>query len=166
MGYYYCLNKIREMPAGTLLINQHVTETFAFTPAQLDHMTATLKKRKALLAELFPFDDANYGIDERWIRFFPYAVKSNAGHTACATVKILNHSPTPKKFEVTLNAPAGFRTRQPTAAITVPPRTERQIDFDVTSEKSLPSGTYVITADIKSKHEALKEWTEAVIQIE
>jgi len=52
MGYLYCLSLLRKIPAGTLLINQHVVEPFSFNTRGLDHMTAILTKRKELLAEL------------------------------------------------------------------------------------------------------------------
>jgi len=49
MGYFYCLNLLRKIPPGTLLINQHVVEPFSFSNRQIDLMTATLTKRHSLL---------------------------------------------------------------------------------------------------------------------
>ncbi|UCG48093.1 MAG: MBL fold metallo-hydrolase [Phycisphaerales bacterium] len=164
-GYFYCLDLLRRIPAGTLLINQHVVEPFGFTPAQLDHMTATLTKRKELLARLFPWDEPNYGIDERWIRFYPYGLKARPGRTIKAGVRAFNHSNAPRVFEVTLNLPAGFQAEPAAASVTVSPQTERQMDFDLIVAASVRPGTYVLTADVQSGPWNLPRWTEAIIEV-
>ena len=165
-GYFYCLNLLRKMPPGTLLINQHVVEPFSFTARQLDHMTRTLAKRKALLAELFPWDEPNYGIDEQWIRFYPYGQKARPGQTVQISLKAFNHSNVPRVFKVALNLPAGFDTERTTASISVPLQTEQQVDFNLLVGASTGSGTYILTADVQWKQWNLPHWTEAIIEIE
>ncbi len=166
MGYFYCLNLLRRIPPETLLINQHVVEPFSFSTRQLDHLTATLTKRKALLAELFPWDEPNYGIDERWIRFSPYGRKAKPGQTVQISLKAFNHSNASRMFTVTLNPPAGFDTIPTTASVTIPSRTEQQIDFSLLIGTSIETGTYVLTADVQLKQWNLPCWTEAIIEIE
>jgi hypothetical protein len=166
MGYFYCLDLLRRIPPETLLINQHVVEPFSFSDKQLDHMTAALTKRKALLAELFPWDEPNYGIDERWIRFSPYGRKAKPGQTVQISLKAFNHSNTSCIFTVALNLPPGFETIPTTASITVPSRTEQQIDFSLLIGASIDPGTYVLTADVQLKQWSLLRWTEAIIEIE
>ncbi len=169
MGYLYCLDLVRRMPPGTLLINEHVVEPFAFTPAQLDHITAALTKRKALLAELFPWDEPNYGIDERWIRFYPYGLKTRPGRTVRISLKAFNHSNGPRKFTVALNTPPGFDAKPATAFVTVLPRTESAvggIDFNVLVDASVGPGIYVLTADVQTEEWSLARWTEAIIEVE
>jgi glyoxylase-like metal-dependent hydrolase (beta-lactamase superfamily II) len=176
LGYLYCLDLVRKMPPKTLLINEHVVQPFAFSAAQLDLMTAALTKRKALLSELFPWDEPNYGIDERWIRFFPYAVKAKPGQTVQVSLKAFNHSNTPRRFTVVLNAPPGFGTKpgrpgpgpatRAQASVIIPPRIEQQIDFDVLVDASLDPGTYVFTADVQLHEWTLPYWAEAIIEVE
>jgi len=166
MGYFYCLNLLRKIPPETLLINQHVVEPFSFSSRQLDNMTATLTKRKALLAELFPWDEPNYGIDERWIRFSPYGRKARPGQTVQISLKAFNHSNAPRMFTVALNLPPGFDTIPTTASVTVPSRTEQQVDFSLLIGASIDPGTYVLTADVQLKQWNLPRWTEAIIEIE
>ncbi len=165
-GYFYCLSFLRKIPSGTLLINEHVVEPFGFAPAQIDHMTATLAERRELLARLFPWDEPNYGIDERWIRFYPYGLKARPGRTIQTAVKALNHSSTARRFEVTLNLPAGFRAAPAAASVTVPSQTERQMDFNLIVGASVRPGTYVLTADVQSGQWSLPRWTEAIIEVE
>jgi glyoxylase-like metal-dependent hydrolase (beta-lactamase superfamily II) len=166
MGYFYCLNLIKKIPNGTLLINEHVVEPFSFNARQLDHMTATLTKRKALLAELLPWDEPNYGIDERWVRFSPYGSKTKPGRNVKISLKIFNHYDTSRTHTFALNLPHGFDCEVKTASVTIPPRTEKQTDFNLVIDTSVEPGTYVITADVQQEQWNLPRWTEAIIEVE
>jgi len=166
MGYFYCLSLLRKVPPGTLLINQHVVEPFSYTARQLDHMTATLTKRKELLAALLPWDEPNYGIDERWVRFSPYGSKTKSGRTVQVSLKAFNHSNASRTLTFTLNLPAGFYAMPATASVTIPPREEKQADFDLVVDSSVDPGTYVITADVQQEQWNLPRWTEAIIEVE
>jgi len=166
MGYFYCLDLLRKIPAGTLLINQHVVEPFSFSARQLDHMTAALTKRKALLAELLAWDEPNYGIDEQWVRFSPYGSKTRPGRNVQVSLKTFNHSNTSGTFTFALNLPAGFDAEPKTASVTIPPRTEKQSNFNIAIDASVDPGTYVITADVQHEQWNLIQWTEAIIEVE
>ncbi|MHC4437979.1 MAG: COG1470 family protein, partial [Planctomycetota bacterium] len=166
MGYFYCLNLLRKIPSGTLLINQHVVEPFSFSARQLDHMTSTLTKRKALLVELLPWDEPNYGIDERWVRFSPYGSKTKPGRNVKVSLKTFNHSNAPRKYTYTLDLPAGFDAIPATTSVIIPPRTEKQIVFNLVIDTSVNPGTYVITADVQHGQWNLSQWTEAIIEVE
>jgi hypothetical protein len=166
MGYFYCLSLLRKIPAGTLLINQHVVEPFSFSARGLDHMTATLTKRKALLAELLPWDEPNYGIDERWVRFSPYGSKARPGRKVQVSLKTFNHFSNSRTYTFALNLPAGLDATAPTASVTIPPRTEKQVDFNLVIDTSVDPGTYVITADVQQEQWNLPRWTEAIIEVE
>ena len=165
-GYFYCLNLLKTIPHGTLLINQHVVEPFRFSDRQIDHMLATLTKRKALLAELFPWDEANYGIDERWIRFSPYGRKAKPGQAIQMSLKAFNHSNSSRMFSVSLNLPAGFDTKTSTASITIPSQIEKHVDFSILIGASVEPGTYILTADVQLNQWNLQHWTEAIIEVE
>jgi len=166
MGYFYCLNLLKKIPPGTLLINQHVVEPFSFNNRQIDLMIATLNKRKTLLAELFPWDEPNYGIDERWIRISPYGQKAKSGQTIPISLKAFNHSEASRMFTVSLNLPAGFDAKHTTASVTIPSQTEKQVDFSILIGASVDPGTYVLTADVQLKQRNLPRWTEAIIEVE
>ena len=165
-GYFYCLSLLRKIPSGTLLINQHVVEPFSFSARGLDHMTATLTKRKALLAEMLPWDEPNYGIDERWVRFSPYGSKAGPGRNAQISLKTFNHSSNSRTYTFALNLPAGFDAESKTASVTIPPRTEKQADFNLVIDTSVDPGTYVITADVQQEQWNLPRWAEAIIEVE
>ncbi len=165
-GYFYCLNLLKKMPPGTLLINQHVVEPFRFSDRQIDHMISTLTERKTLLTELFPWDEPNYGIDERWIRFSPYGRKTKLGQTIQVSLKALNHSNTSGMFSVSLNLPVGFVAEPTAASVTIPSQTEGQIDFGFLIGASVEPGTYILTADVQLNQWNLQHWTEAIIEVQ
>jgi glyoxylase-like metal-dependent hydrolase (beta-lactamase superfamily II) len=166
MGYFYCLSLLKKIPPGTLLINQHVVEPFSFSEQQIDLMMAILTKRKTLLAELLPWDEPNYGIDERWVRFYPYGCKTKSGQLVHVSLKTFNHYNTSNTVSFALNLPTGFKAESKTAKLTVPPRNEKQADFNLAVDASVVPGTYVITADVQQEQWNLRQWTEAIIEVE
>ncbi|OHB74545.1 MAG: hypothetical protein A2Z25_02595 [Planctomycetes bacterium RBG_16_55_9] len=164
-GFFYCLDVLRKVPPETLLINQHVLQPFRFTSEQLDLITSTLVKRKTLLAALLPWDEPNYGIDERWIRFYPYGLKTKPGQTVQISLKIYNHSQVPHRFTGSLHLPAGFGAANTVASISVPPLTEEQLNYNLQVDARVERGTYVLTADVEWGAWRLLRWTEAIIEI-
>ena len=165
MGYFYCLDFLRKMAPDYLLINQHVLEPFRFSRDQLDHMTNVLEKRRRILADLFPWDEANYGIDERWARIYPYGQKAKPGQQLEIAVKILNHSDSRKAYAVKLNVPDGFRLKPEKGSINAEPRKESEFTFQVTVPNKVTKSPHVITADIEFDKWVLRQWCEAMIEI-
>jgi len=149
-----------------LLINQHVVPTFSFSAAQLDLITQTLAKRKTLLAELLPWDEPNYGIDEQWIGFYPYGCKAKPGQTVEISLRLFNHSNVAHDFAASLNLPPGLDSLPRKASVTVPARTEQQVDFELRAGASITPGTYVLTANVEWERWNLPFWTEAIVEIE
>ena len=71
-----------------------------------------------LLRDLFPWDDADFGIDEQWARIYPYGQEVQPERWTPLAVKLLNHSKTSNTFVVTMNAPAGFEIEPHQASVT------------------------------------------------
>jgi hypothetical protein len=165
-GYLYCLDLLKtRIPPEALLINEHVLEPFRFSRAQLDHMTRILIERRALLHDLFPWDQPNYGIDERWARIDPYGQEIRAGEQATLTVRIQNHSRTPQSFRVALHAPNGFKIQPDQASITVAPGQEGTARFTAKVPNQQKPGVQVITADIYFGPWRLHQWCEALLNV-
>lgn len=165
-GYFYCLDLLRDkIPGDAMLINQHVREPFRFTGEQLDLIESRLRLRKRLLAELFPWDEPNYGIDEQWARFYPYGRQVEAGQSIELAVKVLNHSAQARRFDVVLNAPPGFETDPPSITLTVDPREESAASFRIEIPTGCDPSVYVVTADIRSDALDLRRWCEGLIKV-
>lgn len=165
-GYFYCLDLLkRSIPPNALLINQHVLEPFRFDAAQIDHLTDTLAKRRAILSDLLPWDEPNFGIDERWARIHPYGQEVRTGDEADVAVKILNHSNQSQAFTVTLNAPSGFAVQPERACVTAAAGKEAEIHFQVTVPQHSSGAVHVVTADIESGSWQLRQWSEGLLKV-
>jgi len=165
MGYFYCLDHLKNrVPPEALLINEHVLEPFRFDSDQIGHMTKTLEQRKAALTDLFPWDDANYGIDEQWARIYPYGQEAAPGKQAEVAVRLLNHSAKRTTFTVHLNVPAGFQSEPETLTVTANPRQEAEVRFHIRVPNSPSGPIHVITADVQFDRWDLREWCEGLIK--
>ena len=164
-GYFYCLDILRKMPPNCLLINQHVLEPFRFSPDQLDHMTKVLEKRRQILADLFPWDEPNYGIDEQWARIYPYGQQAKAGQCVGVTVKILNHSSSAHTYTASLNVPDGLQSEPKSASVRIEPREEAQLHFEITLPQMVSKKLYVVTCDVEFDIRHLRDWCECLIEI-
>ena len=165
-GYLYCLGLLRnKAPADALLINEHVLEPFRFDADQLKHMASVFAQRGELLRNLLPWDGPNYGVDEQWVRIYPYGQEVRTGEWVNLAVKILNHSATPNTFTVALNAPAGCEVEPAKASVTAQPDQEVEIPFKLIA-KTRPAGSIgVVTADIQMGPWDLRQWCEGLVKV-
>lgn len=164
-GFRYCLDVLAKMEPTYLLINEHVGETFRFSSAQLTQMQTTLQERVERLRELFPWDDPNYGLDESWARFYPYGQHVAPGKAFELTLRLMNHSPQPRTFRVTLRGPDDWQMKA-TQEVTVGARAEGSTTFEITPPQLPGMGLQMFTADIQSEGIDLREWTEAMVIVD
>jgi len=165
-GYLQCLDLVaNQIPADALLINEHVLEPFRFDAGQLDLMKKTVLRRGELLLDLLPLEGPDYGLDEQWARIHPYGQEVKAGQWTDLAVKILNHSPTPGTFTVTLHAPEGCEIEPTTASGAAAPGREIELPFRLRAN-TLPTGSVgVVTADIRTGAWDLRQWCEALVKL-
>jgi glyoxylase-like metal-dependent hydrolase (beta-lactamase superfamily II) len=166
MGYLRCFEFLRRLDPETRLINQHVKPMFRFSPEQLDQMEQNLKTRIDLLEELFPWGNANFGLDEGWARFYPYGLSTKAGEPAEQELRIWNHLDRELQGEIRLNPPAGWTIRPKTATFRIGPGQEGTVGFELKSPGEAAEGAYVLTADVDFNGWQLREWTEGLVVIE
>ncbi|UCF15160.1 MAG: MBL fold metallo-hydrolase, partial [Phycisphaerales bacterium] len=165
MGYFYCLDLLENMPQDYLLVNQHVVQPFRFDIAQLEHMANVLAKRKAIMADLFPWNEPNYGIDERWARIYPYGQKAKPGQSIEIAVKIMNHSGTAEIFTARPNVPEGFELQPEKMSATIEPLQESNMRFRVTLPTSVSDSPKIITCDVRFAGWDLRQWCESIVEI-
>ena len=162
-GYTECFAALRKLPPDALLINQHVAPAFRFAPEQLERMARNFAARAALVRDLVPFDDPNYGLDDQWARFYPYGVETAAGRPFELRVAVLNHSPARREFRVRPHVPAGWKAPA-TVILTVPARAEATVAVPVVPAAG-DTGVHVVTADVAFNSWDLREWAEALVDL-
>jgi glyoxylase-like metal-dependent hydrolase (beta-lactamase superfamily II) len=166
MGYLYCLDMLRKLAGDCWIVNQHIEPPFKFTNEQLDFMTAKLHERKNLMRELFPWDEPNYGLDERWARMYPYGQTIQPGRPARVSVVILNHSDRTHEYTIRpVSGPDDMTVSPGKLVIKVPPKEEGRADFTIQASADASSGIRVLTMDIGFNQWKLHEWCESIIEI-
>jgi glyoxylase-like metal-dependent hydrolase (beta-lactamase superfamily II) len=166
MGYLYSLDLLRGLPPEAWIVNNHIEPPFRFTAEQLDFMTEKLHERKNLMAELFPWDEPNYGIDERWARVYPYGQALQPGEETSLSVVILNHSDRATEYTVRpVPDTKGLTVSPVMMVIQVPPRTEGRADFRLQAAGDAPPGLRVQKVDIGFNGWNLHEWCESMIEV-
>ena len=163
-GLLYCLTLMKKMKPGYLIINQHVAPAFRFSPQQIDRMIENLRQRTGLLRDLFPWDDPNYGLDEQWARFYPYAVEAAPNASVQMEIAIRNHSPVKRSYRITPHLPEGWDGPRTPITVTINPREEKFVPIRFTPAKN-QAGVHTITADIAFDNWDMREWIEAMVTL-
>jgi len=162
LGHLLCLRKIREADPTFWLVNQHIEPVFRYAPEQLDYMERSLAAKRAVAAKLLPWEDPNFGLDEQWVRLYPYGSRAKPGEKLTLYAVIFNHAAEERTFHVELNGPKNWRTAA--GDVTVPPRTEGRLELEVVVPESA-TGLEILTADIAWGDRELREWSEALIEV-
>jgi glyoxylase-like metal-dependent hydrolase (beta-lactamase superfamily II) len=166
-GYLYCLDLLRKLPGDCWIVNQHIEPPFKFTVEQLDFMTQKLHERKKLMSDLFPWDDPNYGIDERWARMYPYGQAIQPGHEATVSVFIQNHSDRANEYTIRpVPGPDGLTVSPEKMVIKVPPGEEGGAEFVLQASENASPGIRIQTVDIGFNEWNLHEWCESIIEVQ
>ncbi|MCH2211736.1 MAG: MBL fold metallo-hydrolase [Fuerstiella sp.] len=162
-GYLLCLKKLRAIDEPFWLVNEHIPFVFSFTDDELDFLETRYRERIAILRELFPWDDPNYGIDEQWAVLYPHGVTIAAGETLNLEMRITNHSPVERTFTVTPHVPEDWKLTQPQVTLHLGPRLSGTVSIPVTASSA--SGQFLVTADVAGDGMEFVEWAEAVIMV-
>ena len=162
-GYFRCFDIIRKLPKDTWLINQHVPHVFQFSDKELTFLETQYDKRRKILQELFPWDDPNYGIDERWATFYPYGNVMKPGEEREVEVRLVNHSPVKRTFTITPHHHRGAKVLSKPEKVTLSARGEGAGKVKIRAPKE--PGVYVITADVDSQGMHFKDWVETIIEV-
>ena len=162
VGYERCLRLIQELKP-THIFNCHVDPAFDFTDAEIAFMLDTLAERERCYTELFPWDHANYGMDEHWVRCDPYEQEVVPGGTAQLRVEITNHSDEPRTATAQPILPALWGTEVTPGETTIPPRAAGGFGFSIPIPQHCETlGRVVIPVDITYNARPLGQFREAI----
>jgi glyoxylase-like metal-dependent hydrolase (beta-lactamase superfamily II) len=162
-GYLKCLKTLRGFQGNYWLVNEHIPFVFSFSDEELNYLESRYRDRLALLRQLFPWDDPNYGIDEQWAVVYPYFSTTTAGETIDLEVRLTNHSPNPRTFSVTPRLPAGMKVVKGEGKITLGARQSGAARFQVQVPRQ--AGDYLVTADVESQGMAFRDWVEGMVRV-
>lgn len=167
LGYLKCLRIVREeMPANTWLVNQHIPHRFRFSPEELDFLEKRYRERMALVADFSPWDDVNYAVDEQWAWLFPYGQEVKAGAAFSLTLRLTNHSPRARDFQVLPHGGDGVDVAPSgPARVSIASHQDGRITLRGTVAPGSAPGVRVITVSLKSEGLDLPHWCEALVRV-
>lgn len=161
-GYSQCLRKMKTLPQGAWMLNQHVEPLFRYTPAQIERMRSELADRSEALKTLSPWPDINYMVDESWARIHPYGREAAKGETVEFELRILNHAPTRMKYDARWHVPAGWTLLDAKTSVTLAARQEGSLRARM---RAGAAGLHIVTTDISFAGRQLNNWTEALVRV-
>jgi hypothetical protein len=163
-GYALCFQKLRAMREQPWLVNEHIPFVFEFSPQEMDYLESRYRDRTASLAELFPWDDPNYGVDEQWAVFHPYGLEASAGDSVSLQVKVHNHSPVKRTFRVTPRTADGLMLTSQPSSIALESRESGVVQVELKTTNAF--GVQIVTADIESAGMPFRDWIEAMVMVQ
>ena len=169
VGFDHCLALLARL-RPTHLFNCHVDEAFDFTDDELAFMRRNLAERRELFAQVMPWEDPNFGLDEPWVRCFPYEQKARAGETVGLAVWVTNHADGPRRVRCRPNPPLAWQPPRDTgrpawAEAVVPPKSEHPVPLRVEVPREARPGRHVVTVDVCFAQWVLPERAEAIIEV-
>jgi glyoxylase-like metal-dependent hydrolase (beta-lactamase superfamily II) len=164
LGYDYCITLLQKLKP-TYLFNQHLGNPWSFDNEQLRFIKKNLARRVKLFTKLFPLDSPNYGIDEHWVRCYPYQQKAERGSNINIRVDVTNHSSKPKNLHCYPEVPKTWNLSIAPESIQIPSQTDGSLSFTFKIPEWIVPGLYVIpvTIDYDTRH--LAQFKEFLVEI-
>ena len=172
VGFDRCIALIERLQP-THVFNCHVADAWDFTPGQCKQMRANLTEREELFGRIVPWDHANFGMDQSWVRPFPYEQQAKAGSEVKLDVVITNHATEPRDAACRVLTPRAW-PGQATASVptcerakaTIPAKTEGSLSTALRIPASTAPGRYPVAIDIRFAGRELPQFTHAVVVVE
>ena len=170
VGYEKCLRLIKSIQPSHIF-NCHVDQAFDFTDNEIDFMLDTLNERENCFTELFPWDHANYGMDEQWVRCYPYEQEIRPGETAELSVVFTNHSLQHCEASAQPILPESWCIEIAPKSTIITAKSDGSVSFSVpipdekTINKHNTSERIVIPIDITYNNRHLGQFRESILSI-
>jgi len=168
VGFDRCIALIEELKP-THIFNCHVDQAFEFTSDQCRFMRENLARREVSFGRLVPWDHANYGVDDSWVRCHPYEQQARPGESVRLDVVVTNHSTQPQAVACRAARPRAWREipavegRTDWVRSKIPAKAEGKVSILLRVPAGAPAGRHVIPVDIHYGSRVLPQFREAII---
>jgi glyoxylase-like metal-dependent hydrolase (beta-lactamase superfamily II) len=163
-GHFRCLDILRQLDSEYMLVNQHIEPTFRYDLEQIGLMEKTLEEKRAIIAESTPWPDPNFGVDEQWVRLYPYGAEVSSGQPFELWAVVFNHTDETTQFRITPRLPVGWSSVPESVTVSPGHREEGRAAFKITAPRGA-SGLAVLVADVAFDEWELREWVEAIVEL-
>lgn len=163
-GFDACLTLLQDL-APDLILNSHVDVAFCFSPQEVEAMRANLAVRENLYRDLLPWDDPNYGLDEQWVRCYPYEQQVTPGEEVQLQVQIDNHSPVDGRARCRPLLPAEWNVAPPAEQATIPAHSAGAVELLFSVPLDARPGRWIIPISFTWQDRSLGPFREAVLLV-
>ena len=147
----------------THIFNCHVPCAFTFTDEEIRQMHTNLADREHLYADLFPWDHPNYGLDEQWVRPYPYEQNVTPGETVTLHLVVTNHSAQVRIARCRPILPESWDVDIPEQGVTIPPKQEGYITFSIPIPTHASGAQRTLSPlDVTYDEQSLGQFREAI----
>ena len=129
-------------------------------------MRASLAAREAIFGALFPWDHANYGMDESWVRCDPYEQHVAPCAAARLDAVITHHSAVERPAACRPALPSAWGGPAPLTEGCVPARSEGRLAITIAVPPDAAPGRYIIPVDVAYAGRVLPQFAEAIIVVQ
>jgi glyoxylase-like metal-dependent hydrolase (beta-lactamase superfamily II) len=166
VGFDRCVALIERL-RPTHVFNCHVDQAFDFTPEECRFMRENLAAREKLYGEIVPWDHANCGMDEPWVRCHPYELKGAPGGEATFQVVITNHSSRACAASCRAVPPRSWNAtpRAEWSTAEIPAKADGRLTLRLRVPADARPGRYVIPVDVRYDTWTLPQFTEAIVVV-
>jgi len=161
VGYEKCIQVLLEARPDILMAAHW--GPVPVSPEYLEKSRGLFQEREQLCQRLFPHEDVNFGLDPQWIRTYPYRQRALPGARVEIEARVLNHSARPKKVQVSLRLPEGWKPGQAGATAEIPARREGGIRLDATAPARPAGRRQVLGLSASVDGRPLGEVAEALV---
>jgi glyoxylase-like metal-dependent hydrolase (beta-lactamase superfamily II) len=172
VGFDQCLALLERLQP-THIFNCHVQPAFSFTATEIRWMRENLAERVRRFGALLPWDDPNYGLDEHWVRCWPYEQDVVAGQTVELRVVFTNHSAIAQPAQCRPILPSAWAQEIPVRQTIIPPKAESFIDFTITIPAVVTGHSaahqaerVVVPVEVNYAGRALGHFREAILVVQ
>jgi glyoxylase-like metal-dependent hydrolase (beta-lactamase superfamily II) len=164
VGFDRCLALMMELKP-THIFNCHVEPAFDFTDDEISFMRANLAEREKIYGELFPWDSPNYGMDEYWVRCYPYEQDVTPGKSVEMRVEITNHSSVERQAVCRPILPKSWEIEVEPKSATIPAKSDGYIAFSFVIPENVSSGLVVVPIELTYGDRPLGQFREAMLVV-
>jgi len=165
VGFDACLELVRALDPD-IILNCHVDVGFDFTDQECRFVRANLAERERSYGDLFPWDHPNYGMDESWVRCYPYEQRVTPGETVHLQVVLTNHSDGEREAVCRPVLPGPWQVQLVPRKMAVPPKTEQSIAFAFTVPRDVQPGRWLVPVEVTYHGRRLGQFREAILVLE
>jgi glyoxylase-like metal-dependent hydrolase (beta-lactamase superfamily II) len=159
-GYEQCFRLLLKLKPDLLVASHWGPQPYS--DEYMEKGLKLLEERRALFAELFPWDDPNFGLDPSWIRAYPYRQFILPGQLVTIEARIYNHGGSPRHASAQLRAPSGWEI-QKAGSVTIPPHTEGKVRLTAIAPLKPASRREVLGLAVQFGDRNLGEAAEALV---